>query len=342
MNLRLDADFPISSIDLTIAYRIHVALFQSEPKVFSNGHSDRKYKYSGAWKKELLDNEKMMKESTRASFTPAEWHESSEVIQFSQSPIANSDSITAFPIVKSKDIDLILHELPKNYSFISIYDMEFNHWQTEATVQNYVKAGRPYEHLPKMRGAGIHLEVDVSKNPGHGFLLPGFYYKTAWRKYFGAQALMFFPKERLLQLGNRLTAAAWGFKDGSRVEELPNGSVMIELFENPDEPELPKNIDRMWLFRQWMKVDKLQADAQRLCDMHNPRKPIPPEEMMIVILETQDCKHGGYRGMIAYYGADKHPAMKKDAVYRVWQEWSKENFQLFLVEQERGKDWDGS
>jgi hypothetical protein len=70
------------------------------------------------------------------------------------------------------------------------------------------------------------------------------WFQAAWRMWFGNHAFRYFPKETLLS-----------FRDADVISALPNGTVFIQLFDDPLAYGTTENRRRQQAFRDHVKID---------------------------------------------------------------------------------------
>lgn len=90
-------------------------------------------------------------------------------------------------------------------------------------------------------------EYDTYNNPGRKFLISYCWLMTAWKMWFGNIFYKLVPKEKILSYPG----------DVYRIEELPDGKVFVQLFENIEESADPINMDRQIQWRKWLDFEGL-------------------------------------------------------------------------------------
>jgi len=87
---------------------------------------------------------------------------------------------------------------------------------------------------------------DISHNPGREQLIGYTWLLSCWKMWFGEGFYHLVSKERLL-----------AFPDAYKKEELPNGQVYIQLFENIEDSMSEEARKKQWDWRSWLKFDDL-------------------------------------------------------------------------------------
>jgi hypothetical protein len=170
--------------------------------------------------------------------------------------------------------------------------------QNHIFISYYKRHNKPYSHLPIVDGD----RVDVSANPGYRFEYPGMIVSSGWRMWFGNGALQLFGREHTLN-----------FRDAEKVEELDNGVVFFQLYENPRDCELPENRRRQKSFRKWVKMDHLASVAR---DQLNRMPSDPVYEIDFGKIETGKFKHREVILLTTWLNRKRKPVHKSEAVQR--------------------------
>lgn len=152
--------------------------------------------------------------------------------------------------ISKKNFEMIEFEgLLENENFIVGYckDIDFDLWQNEKFINNYIFYEKEHSHLPKIYDStfGEYL-IETSKNPGRMNLVNQMWFGVTWRMYFGKRFFEMIPKERIISFPNLY-----------KVKELGNQVIFIELFEKPEDSTLEENIEIIRRFREWIKLDEL-------------------------------------------------------------------------------------
>ncbi|HYG33577.1 MAG TPA: hypothetical protein VEC99_02255 [Clostridia bacterium] len=161
-----------------------------------------------------------------------------------------------------------LHALSQRPGFNAGYcsDAEYEFWQSIDSLTTYRMRGRSTENLHTISDPDTgELVVDLSRNPGRRRRFSGMWLQAAWRMWFGPGAFPALPPDRLLSFG-----------ECSRKEQLPAGTIFIELFEQVEQTETPENQRRQQAFSDWLGLDQLEKRAGEFGDKSDPGMDIKP------------------------------------------------------------------
>lgn len=174
-------------------------------------------------------------------------------------------------------------------------DAEDVQWQSEESIQVYERAGRPHSHLPRTEGV-LPMDreiIDISINPGRRTPLDGIWLFAAAEMWFGAGAFRYLDRDRLLRL------------PVGGVAERPGRIVHVELFPYEWYTENIEGVrERQRQFREWMRLDDLEARADELDDADVDMDPS-------MEIEEGQFPHGGVRRITEWYASDGLRSMPK-------------------------------
>lgn len=133
-----------------------------------------------------------------------------------------------------------------------IHDSYDTYWQNERLGCNYEQAGISYDHLPT-ENVPPFIFVDTRPNPGHRIDLPGMRLTAAWRMWFSPLSDYFLSTKRLHD-----------FKDAHIVEDVGDGIVFVELYEDGLRYGEASSRAKQIAFRKHIGFDDLADQAPRL------------------------------------------------------------------------------
>ena len=284
-----------------------VAIIKELPFVPSEITTNRFAKSGAKYKPKLHLKKILSTEPERLSLEGVEGEE------FSSQWIGKFNTFNIFSTLRDidsaaiEDLAKTVNRSPFFTSGFASNDDDF-FWQNEPIISHYERENMPFQHLPKVWHEDFcEYRIDVKKNPGYRFGLPGMWMQSCWRMWFGLPAQMYLDRERLLS-----------FPDAHRIEELPSGVIFIELHEDPNDFE--KYRERQARFRQWSGMDAL---AERADDINNAAAD-PIYEM-----ETGVFPHGGVRLVTTWLDCNDKPTRKSLACSRVIHEWDDKGKTIF-------------
>jgi len=155
-----------------------------------------------------------------------------------------------------------LHALSQHQGFHagSCADADYVFWQSIDSLNTYRMRGRSTENVPTASDPDTgELIVDLSGNAGRRRRFAGMWLQAAWRMWFGLGAFAALPPNRFLS-----------FSDCHRQEQLPGGTIFIELFDQVTQTETPENQRRHRAFSEWMGLDQLEKRADEFSDKSDP------------------------------------------------------------------------
>lgn len=134
-----------------------------------------------------------------------------------------------------------------------IYNEDYIDIQSTPYSSNY--AGRKYSEndLNSIINKPFEIDMfgnkvyDVSGNPGKMELIGFCTLLAAWKMWFKPPFFELVAKEHLLN-----------FKDAFIVNELNDGTVFVQLFEDIKESSTPVNMERQAKWRSWLDFEKLK------------------------------------------------------------------------------------
>jgi len=155
-----------------------------------------------------------------------------------------------------------LHALSQRQGFHAGYcaDADYVFWQSIDSLNTYRMRGRSTENVATTTDPDTgELIVDLSRNPGRRRRFPGMWLQVAWRMWFGPGAFAALPPDRLISFG-----------DCHRKQQLPEGAIFVELFDNVAQTETPENQRRHQAFSDWLGLDQLEKRADEFSDKKDP------------------------------------------------------------------------
>lgn len=198
---------------------------------------------------------------------------------------------------KAPSLDF-LHSLAQRPGFNAGYccDADYEFWQSIDSLNTYRRRGRSTENLPTIADPDTgELVVDLSRNPGRRRGFPGMWLQAAWRMWFGPGSFAALPPDRLL-----------AFPESSRKEQLPGGTIFIELFQHLEQTEAAENQHRHQAFGDWMGLDQLEKRADEFNDKSDPGVEIKPGKF----------PHGGVWLMTQWFDEAGELVRRSRAAYR--------------------------
>lgn len=151
--------------------------------------------------------------------------------------------------IDNEDIDKFLYS--DGFTSAYLFDSIYVEVQSVVFESNIEGMGYP---LDSIKNTPYKLDpytkkkiFDTSFNPGRNILIGGTWIVAAWKMWFGEKFYDIIPKQHILS-----------FPNAFQIQELKEGLIYIQLFENIEESDTEKNmaIQKSWL--EWINIDELE------------------------------------------------------------------------------------
>lgn len=118
--------------------------------------------------------------------------------------------------------------------------------QNTESVREYQKRGLPTDHLVLRQHPLVKKRTIIDKeyNPGHSHFVNDLWFGSQWYMLYGPRYFSYVPK-----------SALWDFQAGYCKDELENGAIAIQLYEDLWAYGLAENREVQWKFRRQTGVD---------------------------------------------------------------------------------------
>lgn len=126
-------------------------------------------------------------------------------------------------------------------------DEEDEHFQSATHISHYQVRKKGYAHVSTYYDEFEAIEkIDISHNPGRKTLISGMWLMSCWRMWFGKGFFARVPAAQLL-----------AFPYAHRAEQLPSGSVFVELYADPFAADTLENRTVQQAFRDWVGMEEM-------------------------------------------------------------------------------------
>lgn len=125
-----------------------------------------------------------------------------------------------------------------------VHDLTDFSQQNELGPQYFKSIGKPLSES-KIKYSHIFNDyiVDLEQNPAHLHVVGAIDYTAAWTMYLGESYLQEIPVEEIHNL------------EAEEIVNLGKNLMRVTLFKNPFEFSKTENINRMWRFRERLRID---------------------------------------------------------------------------------------
>ncbi|WEK34399.1 MAG: hypothetical protein P0Y53_18080 [Candidatus Pseudobacter hemicellulosilyticus] len=138
-----------------------------------------------------------------------------------------------------------------------IYHETYTYVQSQISETTLFREDIEQEILDSIKQTPYKLDMfnkkrfDILYNPGRQVLTATTWLMPAWKMWLGEPFFRLCPKEKILQ-----------FPHATRIEELPNGIVFVQLFDNIADPYTVENKFRQWKWQEWIDFDQILASEE--------------------------------------------------------------------------------